>query len=147
MNSPCFGFNVATALRPRVVALDHFCIVARDLDVSEAFYEDVLLLESCPAPSPFTRETARWIYDHDERPIIHLNSVDAPRMMPRAINHGPTGAVHHIALRCEGYAAIRTRLDQKNIAYEKNLIRSIGLRQIFVHDPDGVLLELNFFEE
>ena len=27
------------------------------------------------------------------------------------------------------------------------VVAAIGLRQIFVHDPDGIVLELNFFGE
>lgn len=145
MNSPFLQFE--TRVRARVVALDHFCVVASDLDRSEAFYRDVLSLESCPAPAPLTRETARWIYDHEERPIIHLNAKSAPRAMDRDMTKGPTGALHHIALRCEGFDDIRDRLEDRGLTYESNAIQSIGLRQIFVHDPDGVLLELNFFED
>ncbi|MCJ2181819.1 VOC family protein [Novosphingobium sp. 1949] len=145
MNSPFLHFE--TRVRARVVALDHFCVVVADLDRAEAFYCDVLSLESYPAPAPLTRETARWIYDHDERPIIHLNTREAPRAMDRDMARGPTGALHHIALRCEGYDEIRDRLEDHGLVYESNFIRSIGLRQLFVHDPDGVLLELNFFED
>ncbi len=145
MNSPFMQFD--TRVRARVVALDHFCVVVEDLDRAEAFYREVLSLESYAAPAPLTRETARWIYDHEERPIIHLNARHAPRAMDRDMTRGPTGALHHIALRCEGFDDIRDRLEDRSLPYESNVIHSIGLRQIFVHDLDGVLLELNFFEE
>ncbi|WP_232512650.1 VOC family protein [Novosphingobium sp. PP1Y] len=145
MNSPFMAFE--TRIRARVVALDHFNVIVSDLDRSEAFYRDVLSLESCAPPAPLTREMARWIYNSDERPILHLNAQDVPRAMDRDMRPGPTGALHHIALRCEGFDEIRDRLEDRGLRYESNVIRSIGLRQIFVHDPDGVLLELNFFDE
>ncbi|QGP81336.1 glyoxalase/bleomycin resistance/extradiol dioxygenase family protein [Sphingobium sp. CAP-1] len=133
--------------RARVVALDHFNVVVADLDRSEAFYRDMLSLESCAPPCPLSRDTARWIYDDGDRPILHLNSRDAPRVAGRDDWSGDTGAVHHIALRCEGHDDICARLDRAGHGYQTNLIDSIGLRQIFVRDPDGVLLELNFFDE
>ncbi|WP_395397298.1 VOC family protein [Novosphingobium sp. BL-8A] len=145
MNSPFMAFD--TRVRARVVALDHFNVVVADLDRSEAFYREVLSLESCAPPLPLTRETARWIYDGSERPILHLNSHDAPRAMDRDMHGGPTGALHHIALRCEGFEEIRDRIEDRGLRYESNVIHAIGLRQIFVHDPDGVLLELNFFDD
>lgn len=144
MNRPLMSFD--TRLRPRVVALDHFNIVVSDLDRSAAFYREILALEVCPPPPPLNPESARWIYDEDERPIIHLSSRDAPRSMDRDGWSGPTGALHHIALRCEGMDGIRARLEERDIPYETNHVVSVGLQQIFVHDPDRVLLELNFFE-
>lgn len=145
MNSPFLAFD--TRVRARVVALDHYDVVVADLDRSEAFYRDVLSLESCAPPRPLCRSTARWIYDDDERPILHLNSRDAPRAIDRTVRAGPTGALHHIALRCEGFEEIRERIEDRGMLYESNVVHAIGLRQIFVHDPDGVLLELNFFDD
>ena len=56
-----------------------------------------------------------------------------------------TGAVHHVALNCSGYAEMIRRIEARELAYQVNLIDAIGLKQIFVADPNNVLLELNFF--
>ncbi len=37
------------------------------------------------------------------------------------------------------------RLESLRLDHRPNLIAAIGLRQSFVVDPDGVLLELNYF--
>jgi hypothetical protein len=50
-----------------------------------------------------------------------------------------------VALRCSGYDEIRARLTRRGVEHRLNEVTAIGLRQIFVLDPNDVLLELNFF--
>jgi len=128
-----------------VEALDHFNIVTRDLDRAEAFYHELLGLESRPAPPPLTRETARWMYDDGGRAVLHLNGLGAPRLFDRDMVPAPTGALHHVALRCTGYEAMLARIAAMALDHRTNMVPAAGLRQLFVHDRDGVLLELNFF--
>jgi len=130
-----------------VEALDHFNIVTRDLDRAETFYRDLLDLETRPAPPPLTHETARWLYDAGGRAVLHLNGQDAPRVFDRDMTPGTTGALHHIALRCTGYDATLARVAALALDHRANAVPAAGLRQLFVHDPDGVLLELNFFSD
>ena len=56
-----------------------------------------------------------------------------------------TGAIHHVALRCDAFDTVKARLDARGADYRVNDLSSIGLRQIFTADPNNVLLELNFF--
>jgi catechol 2,3-dioxygenase-like lactoylglutathione lyase family enzyme len=128
-----------------VEALDHFNIVTSDLDRAEAFYRGLLELESRPAPPPLTPATARWLYDSGGRAVLHLNGEGAPRIFDRDMTPGTTGALHHIALRCTGHDATLARIAAMELDHEANEVPAAGLRQLFVHDPDGVLLELNFF--
>jgi len=130
-----------------IEALDHFNIVTADLDRAEAFYRDLLGLESRPAPPPLTLDMARWMHDREGRAIVHLNSLHCPRMFDRDMSPRATGALHHIALRCAGHEAMVERLDRMGIAYDGNEVSAIGLRQLFVTDPEGVVLELNFFAD
>jgi hypothetical protein len=58
---------------------------------------------------------------------------------------GPgSGAVHHIALDCGGHDDMVARLERLGVQHRRNAVPAIGLRQIFVHDPNGVMVELNF---
>ena len=86
------------------------------------------------------------MHDQAGRPIVHINSVDCPRTYERAVTPGPTGTLHHVALNCSGYAQMLARLQARDTPHQLNDVASIGLRQIFVQDPNQVLLELNFFE-
>jgi len=128
-----------------VEALDHVNVVTADLDRAESFYRALLALETRPAPPPLTRETARWMFDTAGRAVLHLNSLDLPRFFDRDMAPGPTGALHHVAFRCTGYDDTVARISAMALDHRCNNVTAIGLRQIFVADPDGVLLELNFF--
>ena len=131
----------------RVEALDHVNIITADVAGSAYFYAELFDLEPRDGPPPLTHANARWMYDQAGRAIVHINSLECPRTYDREVRAGPTGALHHVALRCSGYEELRERLKQRGIAHQLNEVTAVGLRQIFVLDPNQVLLELNFFGE
>lgn len=131
----------------RVEALDHINIIVADIDAAADFYSSLFGLERRDAPPPLTPRNAQWMYDGDGRAIIHITSLDCPRAYDRDVAPGPTGSIHHVALRCSGYEEMIGRLTARGLDHQLNLIDAIGLRQIFVEDPHGVLLELNFFAD
>lgn len=130
-----------------VNALDHVNIITDDLDGTARFYVELFALEQRDAPPPLTPQNAQWVYDKAGRAIFHINSTDCPRTYPREVTSGTTGSIHHVALNCSGYDGMIDRLTQRGAEYKVNLITAIGLRQIFTEDPNGVLLELNFFAD
>ncbi len=128
-----------------VNALDHVNIITSDLDGTARFYAELLGLKRRNAPPPLTPDNAQWMYDGDDRAIIHINSLDCPRAYDREVRPGPTGALHHVALKCTGYDTLLQRLRDRHLDYRPNEVPAVRLRQIFTLDPNGVLLELNFF--
>jgi catechol 2,3-dioxygenase-like lactoylglutathione lyase family enzyme len=129
----------------KVNALDHVNIITADLDGTARFYAEVFELDRRDGPSPLTPSTAQWMFDDAGKAIIHINSLDCPRAYERDVMPGPTGSIHHVALNCSGYDDVVARLEARDMAYQVNLIASVGLRQVFSMDPNGVLLELNFW--
>jgi catechol 2,3-dioxygenase-like lactoylglutathione lyase family enzyme len=129
----------------RVNALDHVNIITADLDGTADFYARLFGLERRDAPPPLTPANAQWMYDAAGRAIVHVNSLDCPRTYPREVAPGPTGALHHVALNCSGYDELLARLRASGRTFQLNDVTAIGLRQVFTLDPNGVLLELNFF--
>jgi len=129
----------------RVEALDHVNIITPDLEGTARFYAELLDLEPRDGPPPLTHDNARWMYDVAGRAVVHINSLDCPRAYDREVQPGPTGALHHVALRCQGYEQLRARLAERALEHRINHVTAIGLTQVFVLDPNGVLLELNFF--
>ena len=129
----------------KVRALDHVNIIAADLDGTARFYAELFGLERRNGPPPLTPDTAQWMFDDAGRAIFHINSVDCPRTFQREVAPGPTGSIHHVALACSGYDDMIARLDARGMERQVNTVAAIGLRQIFTMDPNGVLLELNFF--
>jgi catechol 2,3-dioxygenase-like lactoylglutathione lyase family enzyme len=120
----------------RVTALDHVNIRTRDVSASARFYADLLGLEARNPPVDLPPDQARWLFDGSNHPIIHLFKFDT--------EPGSTGPIHHVALRCSGKDALLERLQRLGTEYSLNEVPSIGMTQIFVRDPHGVLLELNF---
>lgn len=131
----------------RVEALDHVNVIAADLEVTARWYGELLGLERRDAPPPLTRLNAAWMYDAAGRAIVHINSADCPRTYHREARPGPTGPLHHVALRCCGRRAIVERLERRGLAYQVHRVEAVKLDQVFTLDPNGVLLELNFFAE
>lgn len=129
----------------KVNALDHVNIITADLDGTARFYAELFELERRDAPPPLTPQNAQWMYDDAGRAIFHINSLDCPRTYEREVAPGPTGSIHHVALNCSGYDKMLGRLEARGMDRQLNIVAAIGLRQIFTMDPNGVLLELNFF--
>ena len=126
--------------------LDHVNVITDKLDETAEFYKALLNLERRDAPPPLTPDNAQWMYDAGGKAIVHINSVDCPRAFDRQVEPGAlTGAVHHVALNCSGYDELMDRVGALGTPFQLNTVASIGLRQIFVSDPNNVLLELNFF--
>ena len=129
----------------QVNALDHINIMTDQLDVTAAFYAQLLDLERRDGPPPSRADHMQWMHDASGRAVLHLNSIDCPRAFDRQVKPGATtGAIHHVALNCSGFDTVTARLDAAGAEYRTNRVASIGLRQIFTKDPNNVLLELNF---
>ncbi len=130
----------------KVEALDHVNIITDRLDETADWYAELLDLERRDGPPPLTPQTAQWMFDAEGRAIIHINSLDCVRAYDREVKPGElTGALHHVALKLQGYEEVKARLDARGADYQENLVEAINLRQIFTADPNNVLLELNFF--
>lgn len=82
-----------------------------------------------------------WLYIGDA-PLLHL-SVDEKTEMDST----HTGSLHHIALDCEGLVACKSMLKEKEIPYHVGLVPELGMTQLFIVDPAGLRIELNFVEE
>ncbi|MCP5372251.1 MAG: VOC family protein [Hyphomicrobiales bacterium] len=122
-----------------VTGLNHFSIRTADLARSVAFYAAALDLRDGARP-PFDFP-GNWLYC-GEVPVIHLIGVDGADA-PGA----DTGAVDHLAFTAAGYDATLARLRDAGIPFRERVIPGRTLRQIFVEDPDGVAIELNFAGE
>src|SRR5207253_850709 len=98
------------------------------------FYVEVLGLQDGHRP-PF-RSRGFWLYA-GERPVVHLTvkEHDAP---------GGRTALDHFAFTCDGLEDVMARLREHGIAFELDPARDTKAAQLFVTDPAGVSLELNF---
>jgi catechol 2,3-dioxygenase-like lactoylglutathione lyase family enzyme len=136
------------------LTLNHFSIRTTDLEASRRFYADVLGLSVGPRPDfPFP---GVWMYrgDHGDvaNAVVHIIGID--RNDPKGLKQylgdreegalAGSGAVDHIAFFADGLATMLAHLRQQGVAYRERTVPSIGLHQLFLEDPCGVVIELNF---
>lgn len=119
-----------------VDALQHVNVRAADLERSKDFYASVLGLRVGPRP-PFASR-GYWLYLGGQ-PIVHL--VQRPGSEQPASGGG---AIDHIAFGGSDLASARDRLRRMGIAFRESVAPSDGTRQVFLQDPDGITIELNF---
>ena len=120
-----------------VLSLNHYNVRTTDLEAMRRFYEEVVGLKSGPRP-PFDFP-GLWFYSGDGVAVLHLVGVDASARQP-----GGTGSLDHIAFLCDGFPEARERIVRSGLRFRENLVPGSGMRQLFVVDPEGVKIEMNF---
>jgi catechol 2,3-dioxygenase-like lactoylglutathione lyase family enzyme len=124
-------------------ALEHFTITCADLERTRDFYRDVLGLAEGHRPN--FNFAGYWLYAGDI-PVVHLTDEKGAIVENRGGPRGNanTGRLDHIAFRGRDAAATIAKLKANNIAYRENEIPDARLHQIFVRDPNGIMIEMNF---
>jgi catechol 2,3-dioxygenase-like lactoylglutathione lyase family enzyme len=117
--------------------LDHFNIRTRRLGDTVKFYEDILGLQNGDRPN-FSFPGA-WLYS-EGRAVVHLVDI-SPGDEPQKPD---SGVVHHVAFASRGFKTMQQRLQSKGVPFDVRQVPGGELWQIFVHDPNGVMLELNY---
>jgi catechol 2,3-dioxygenase-like lactoylglutathione lyase family enzyme len=128
----------------RVNRLDHVNVQTVKLAETVRFYTDVLALRAGDPPPPLDPARVQWMFDGDGRAIFHLSSPGSLNAIEDTNIGEDTGAVHHVALDCSGHDEMVARLERLAVAHRLNHVQAIDLKQIFVRDPNNVLLELNY---
>ena len=133
--------------------LAHYSIRTYDLEASRRFYTQVLgFREGYRPPFPFP---GLWLYlsdDQAEYGTVHLIGIDPkdPKGLidylgdksPEDLNG--TGTVDHIGFAASGVEEMRGRLRSKGIEFRERTVPSLALHQLFLTDPSGVTIELNY---
>ena len=136
------------------LSLNHFSIRSADLDACRRFYGDVLGLVLGPRPEfPFP---GQWFYAGDTaftaNAVVHIIGIDAQDteglkayLGERGAADLPgTGVVDHVAFAATGLAEMRSRLQRLGLSARERNVPGLGLQQMFLTDPNGVVIELNY---
>ena len=141
----------------KIKKLDHISISTDILEETRVFYCDLLGLKAGFRPQ--LKSTGYWLYADNEA-IIHLVergtntdpgnakgggtdgiSKSRDNMSPEDMTE--IGMDDHVALTVEDSAGLVRDMRENNVAYWDRLLPDKGLYQVFIRDPNGLILELN----
>ena len=126
--------------------LDHFTLRTRKPAETVRFYTDVLGVKEGWRPG--FRFPGHWLYQ-GETPIVHIititeNEAELRDYVGERIDAPGSGAVDHIAFRCEGLDAYQERLLKLGHTFRERVVPNLEQHQLFIQDPNGITLELVF---
>lgn len=131
-----------------LIDLNHYLVRANDLEKTKQFYCDALSLSEMPRPTfPFPgywlgREGKIWVH---MGPHGIPNSEIYYRGTPKHAAIDNSGVIDHIAFAATDPEEFRTRFTGMQCDWWARALPEFDLFQMFVRDPDGLTLELNFF--
>ena len=136
-----------------IQTLAHYSVRTTRLKASRHFYVDVLgFREGFRPPFDFP---GLWLYKGDDEAqygVVHIIGIDpdAPQGLVEYLGdkseaslHG-SAAIDHLAFLATDLPDMRRRLQQAGLGFRERTVPSIGLHQLFVEDPSGVTIELNY---
>lgn len=123
----------------QLVDIQHVAIKTQDLEATNAFYTEVLGMTL--AHRPEFDFPGSWL--NIGSTMFHVMAgyagLDKDGKSP---NGG--ASVDHIALEASGFDSFKQNFETRGIDWRQFDIPDAGLWQLFLHDPNGILIELNF---
>jgi lactoylglutathione lyase len=130
----------ASKAQEKYASFNHIAIEVRNLDQSTAFYSKLFHFDTIPSPWPNRR--IRWfkIGEHDQ---LHVIEADSGEKIITAENF-------HFCFSVRSIAEFIIVLKNEHISYNNGYgkpnemtMRADGVKQIYIKDPDGYLVEIN----
>jgi catechol 2,3-dioxygenase-like lactoylglutathione lyase family enzyme len=128
--------------------LDHFLIQTEDVEATANWYEHVLGMHR--GPTPDFRFHVVWMYIEDHA-LVHITdggkNVSENRkayLGQQSTDTEGTGVLDHVAFHATGLTDMIARLTDQGISFNQRQVDSQGLYQLFLFDPNGVKVELNY---
>ena len=145
---PCRAYDL------KALTINHLSIRTLDMESTRRFYVDLLGLSVGPRPAfPFP---GLWLYrgDHADvaNAVVHVIGMDPndPDGLKKYLGDRDvsaltgSGAIDHIAFFADGLSDMLAHLKTWGVAPRQRTVPSIGLHQLFLDDPNGVVVELNY---
>jgi catechol 2,3-dioxygenase-like lactoylglutathione lyase family enzyme len=118
-----------------LAGIDHVNISTAKLAETRRFFIDGLgLTEGWRPDFPFP---GAWLYQGD-RAVVHLVEKTEPLPPSRQ------ASLDHFAFAAQDYEATVARLKEKGVEFGAVAVPGSSIRQLFLLDPNGVTIELNF---
>ncbi|HEY9446533.1 MAG TPA: VOC family protein [Burkholderiales bacterium] len=128
--------------------IEHFLIQTTDVAATRDWYVRVLGMHE--GPHPDFKFPVCWLY-LGEKDVVHLTtggegvSENRKRYLGQQSEavHG-SGVVDHVAFRCTGLQGMLEHLQREGVSFTQRQASDQGLYQLFLIDPNGVKIELNY---
>jgi catechol 2,3-dioxygenase-like lactoylglutathione lyase family enzyme len=128
--------------------LNHFFVRALDLENTRRFYNDILGFEVMPRPNfPFP---GYWMGVNGSIQV-HIGPSNIPNRQQYYLGtaddaaDGESGVIDHVAFLADDPKQFIERFKQHGLQYRPRHLPDSNLYQLFIRDPNGVMIELNFF--
>ena len=128
--------------------MEHFLLQTEDIEATKDWYVKVLGLRVGPCPD--FKFPVYWLY-LGERDVLHITTGGKNVSDNRKKYVGQesdatrgTGVIDHVAFRATGLEAMIENFKKSGIAFKERQVDDQGLYQLFLFDPNGVKVELNF---
>ena len=128
--------------------LEHYLLQVEDIEATKDWYVEVLGMRV--GPHPDFRVPVYWLYIGD-RDVLHITEGGAKVSEKRLKYLGQesqairgSGVIDHVAFRATGLAETIDYLERRGIDFKERQVDEQGLYQLFLFDPNGVKVELNF---
>jgi len=129
--------------------IEHFLVASDDIDATRDWYARVLGMKS--GPHPDFGFPVHWMYLGDVD-IVHIgpSAKNANEIQKKYIGRtsqdagAGTGALDHIAFRATGLRQMLQHLRAENVQFSQRRVNGQALFQLFLYDPNGVKIELNY---
>lgn len=120
-----------------VQALNHYNVRTADLEATRDFYERALGFKVGPRPN--FAFPGYWLYCGD-LPVVHLSGGERARSDSPA----DTGNFDHVAFTASDFEGMRRHLGALRIPFREQKVPGAAVWQIFLTDPNNVVIELNY---
>ena len=117
-----------------IIGMNHFTVLARDLEETKSFYVDLLGLVEGERPE--LGFPGAWLYA-GEAAVLHI-------VAGRALPADPRGVIDHMAFTARDLAGTVKRLQARNLRYDLRRLSGSGIWQLFCFDPNSARVELDF---
>jgi catechol 2,3-dioxygenase-like lactoylglutathione lyase family enzyme len=129
--------------------IEHYLVAAEDMERTRDWYRDVLGMQE--GWHPDFGFPVYWMY-LDGKDVVHIGrsarqaSDNQKAYLGRlAQDSGAgTGALDHIAFRSTGLKETLAHLRRHGVAFSERRANGQALYQLFMYDPNGIKVELNF---
>ena len=128
--------------------IEHVLIQTADIARTVEWYVRVLGMRA--GFTPDFRFPVQWLYLGDAD-VVHVTEGGANTSENRRRYVGQqtdategSGAIDHVAFRCTGLREMLAHLRAEGVAFKERQVNDQGLYQLFLFDPNGIKVELNF---